>query len=122
MVVRFPALRPLYDEHSRDNYDEILPHVFFGDVTRFVVEALDSGSVEAASIKELLDFLGDAYVRADATNFHEGIRNLIAVSFLEYLMFPQNGGEVSARELLGPTLKNTLSEMQAWKPSEPYPA
>ena len=37
LLTEVPELRPLYDEHLHGN-DEFLPHVFFGDVTRYVMQ------------------------------------------------------------------------------------
>jgi hypothetical protein len=31
----------LLDEHVEDNFGEILPHVFFGDLTRFIVSTYE---------------------------------------------------------------------------------
>ena len=31
----WPGLRELLDEHLRVNFGEVLPHVFFGDITRW---------------------------------------------------------------------------------------
>ena len=35
LVLEIPELRPMLDGHLRDNDGELLPHVFFGDVTRW---------------------------------------------------------------------------------------
>lgn len=74
---RFPHLRPLLVEHEEFN-EEILPHVFFGDVRRFVEEQLDKG--DTSQLKPLFGSLEQAYRRGD-----EPIENVIAVSFLEDL-------------------------------------
>lgn len=72
LVRRFNELAPLLQEHVAD-YDEILPHVFMGDVTRYVL----SGTPQR---EELLRHLNDAL-----RNGGEEIQNLIAVSFVENL-------------------------------------
>jgi hypothetical protein len=118
MVQRFPALRPLYDKHRKDNR-ETLPHVFFGEVARLVVEAFNDSRDERSSrireATEMLEFLEGAYTEAD-TNLHDGIRNLIVANLLEYLMFPTKAGEVAVRKILGPALKAQLIAMESWKP------
>jgi hypothetical protein len=48
LVHRFPALLSLLQRHLV-NYDGLLPHVFMGDVTRWIVKELDSGSDASAS-------------------------------------------------------------------------
>jgi len=44
LLASVPDLRGVYDEHISDN-DELLPHVFFGDVTRFAIENAAAPSV-----------------------------------------------------------------------------
>jgi hypothetical protein len=70
LVQRFNELAPLLQEHVSDNY-EILPHVFMGDVTRYV---LSDGSQR----QELMRHLNDAFVNGATV-----VRDLIAVSFVE---------------------------------------
>lgn len=72
LVNSFPELAPLWHEH-RDGYDEILPHVFFGDLTRWVV-------AHAKSCKSLIRHLDEA-LRIGQPD----VQNLIAVSFVENL-------------------------------------
>lgn len=43
-----PEFRPLYDEHVEDNFGEVLPHVLFGDVSRFAVDAYNRGATALA--------------------------------------------------------------------------
>lgn len=86
LVSRVPELKPVFDEHIRDN-DELLPHVFMGDVTRFVVDLhadiLKGGAASTASSDALLRILStlESAMRSD----DEEVRELIAVSFLENL-------------------------------------
>jgi hypothetical protein len=42
LVSRHSDLAPILDEHLRDN-GELLPHVFFGDVTRYASELARRG-------------------------------------------------------------------------------
>jgi hypothetical protein len=42
LVERFPALRPAYEDHLRDNA-ELLPHLFFWDVTQYAERLYTSG-------------------------------------------------------------------------------
>ncbi len=93
---RFPELRPLLNEHEEFN-EEMLPHLFFGDVRRFVEERLDED--EAAQLKPLFDFLEEAYGSGD-----EAVENVIAVSLLEDLwdrpqIKPLLGSEMSKQYL-----------------------
>ncbi|MBE7465684.1 MAG: hypothetical protein HS116_19600 [Planctomycetes bacterium] len=62
-------------EHMKDN-DELLPHVFLADVTRYV---LGDGKGRAAIVK----FLDESF-----SEYGPDVEELIAVSFVEYLVDP----------------------------------
>jgi hypothetical protein len=100
---RFPSVRELLREHVEDN-DEIIPHVFFGDLTRHLTalyKLQTKGDSNAASeLRGILDDLENGYVLGDSD-----IQELIVVSFLENLPAPgEEGAEL--REMVGPNLKN----------------
>ena len=42
MVKKIPELNIIYQEHLNDNLNELLSHVFFGDLTRYVILLNDS--------------------------------------------------------------------------------
>lgn len=108
MVAQFPELRPLHQEHLND-HRETLSHVFFGDLTRYVVALLgrnDPASIRAA--QNLLDFLDTAY-----TTGSENEQELIHVSFLENLPEPGEPG-ANIRDMLGPALRKQLLIMHWW--------
>lgn len=110
LVERFPGLRPVLEEHLSDNFGELLPHVFFGDVTRYIVSRhLDarlhhgSGPEQAREeVRSLLKALETAYVERG-----EEVEELIAVSFLENLPRPGEPG-ADLRECLGPAMTHQL--------------
>jgi len=74
-----PELVPVYEEHMIDNFDELLPHVFMGDVTRFVVSSYKNKE-NLVSVKKILDLLDQAIRSED-----EKLQELVSVSFLENL-------------------------------------
>jgi len=82
MVARFPSLYRLLEDHIRDNAGEVLPHVFFGEVTRYVLSLLVAarGEPRRELIGDVLSYLEEAYAAGD-----EELRELISVSFLENL-------------------------------------
>ena len=100
-------------EHLADNFGEVLPHLFFGDLTRLVVGdlrgAADAGSQaerpSAGQVRELLDELEQAFAAGP-----EEVSDLIAVSFLENLPRPGEDGD-GVRDLLGPRLRAELERM-----------
>jgi hypothetical protein len=107
MANHFPSLGPVLTVHKEDNFRTILPHVFLGDVTRWVV-----GLVAVATAAEILrnrkqltsvlSYLEDAYNAGD-----EELQELISVSFLENLPRPgERGSEV--RQMVGSALSAQL--------------
>ena len=106
IVARFPNLSARLEEHIKDNLGEILPHVFFGDVTRYVLSLLfavsGGGLPPRRELREILDYLEEAYSGGD-----EERRELISVSFLENLPRPGEEG-AQIREMVGPNLRRQL--------------
>ena len=70
-----PEVGDIFAEHMEDN-DELLPHVFLADVTRYV---LDDGKARTAIVK----FLDESFAK-----YGPDVEELIAVSFVEYLVDP----------------------------------
>ena len=79
LVDEVPGLRPLLREHLQDN-DEVLAHVVFGDLTRFVQETALQRGANSPVVANILNFLEDAMSSED-----EKVRELVSVSFLENL-------------------------------------
>lgn len=107
---RFSGLAELLKEHARDNSGEILPHVFFGDLTRYVLSlhTAAAGAGESGSrreLREILNLLEGAFSAGDPS-----LQELIAVSFLENLPDPGEDGS-QIRSLLGKALSAELSRM-----------
>lgn len=106
MVARFPSLSALLEAHIKDNLGEMLPHVFLGDVTRYVLSlllAVGAGGLPARrELRGILDYLEEAFDDGD-----EELQELISVSFLENLPRPgQTGAEI--RKMVGPNLRKQL--------------
>ena len=70
-----PEFGPTIDEHVED-YDEVLAHVLFGDLTRFVLAAHREG--DSALVDRSLRFLDEAFCEGDG-----GVQDLVAGSFVE---------------------------------------
>ena len=77
LVESVPALHPIYKTHLDEN-DELLPHVFFGDLTRFVVAEVRRGT-HTSWIERLLEGLE---VGLEGS---QEVQELISVSFVENL-------------------------------------
>ena len=99
LLVVAPQFRPAYTGHLKNN-DELLPHVFMGDVTREVVAACENPS-SLVSIKMLLNFF-----EAELTSGDAEATDLIGASFCENLI-----GETHAIEVLLPLMGPSLREV-----------
>ena len=78
MAARFPGLEPVLAEHVKD-HPQVLPHLFFGDVTRYALSLVRVGRPDQTpELHRLLDFLEETFSGGD-----EELQELIAVSFLE---------------------------------------
>jgi hypothetical protein len=104
LLTEFPELQPLLDKHVRAN-DEVLPHVFFGELTRFALNEAKSPTSDA--LCRLLSFLESAMTSGD-----ENVQNVIAASFLENLGPPTDEFYV-IRTMSGPNLRIGLAH--CWK-------
>lgn len=107
LVDQFPSLKPLLDEHLADNFGELLPHVFFGDVVIWILSLfasarLDPDSSSGRELAEVLQLLEETYSGGD-----DELQELLSVSFLESLPRPGEDGS-DMREWLGPSLTRQL--------------
>jgi hypothetical protein len=105
LVAEVTDLRPLLRKHLEDNLGEMLPHLFFGDISRW---ALDQESRPTGALSRLLSLLEDA--------FEQGVpevQELLVVSFLENLP-----SDSSLWDELGPR----LTAARPWWLSAPPPA
>jgi len=89
---RHPALQALLAEHIADN-DELLPHVFFHDVTRWSEEEPQ----DSRELRQLLDQLDVCYRDGD-----DDVRNLLQVSYIEDL-----SRRPDILRVMGPMLRGT---------------
>ena len=102
---RFPVLTETFAEHLADQDGEVLPHVFMGDVTRWLLERLRVHGPKDATLREILGFLEEWFTRRNGR-----VDELLAVSFLENLpRSPEPGSEL--RSLLGPALREELRRL-----------
>lgn len=103
-----PALRPLYQQHIRD-YDELLPHVFFGDVSRLVEACFDPDILLDEDVARAVL----AVLEAALEDPSDDVDNLIGVSFIENVAA---GSTPRLRALMGPRLHRMLVEYLEWRP------
>ena len=78
LISEIPQIKDIYNEHIND-YDELLMHVLFGDITRFAVSLYKKNSNDE-TLKKLLLILDEGFTTSD-----KKLQELISVSFLENL-------------------------------------
>jgi len=100
LVDAAPELKPLLSEHIQNN-DDLLPHVFFGDLTRFVQTEVERENF--GPVKRILDVLEDAAKSTDPA-----VRDLLGASFLENIELDSRGWQEMLR-LAGPAMKVVLA-------------
>jgi hypothetical protein len=107
-----PELRALFNAHLRKNGGECLPHVFFGDMTRFVLGLAQDATVpndrSFELLKRILEFLEVAMASPDPR-----VQNLVSVSFVENLG-PMSDSLAKVRTMLGRKLSEEL--VRYWGP------
>lgn len=92
-----PAIRSDLQDHI-EFYDELFPHLFFGEITAKVVEWVESGEPAAlARARTVIDTLEAAY----GSNYE--VDELIAASFVENLPYDESARPVT--DLFGPRLR-----------------
>jgi hypothetical protein len=111
LVVEVPGFRAIYEAHL-DAYDEVLPHVLLGDLTRYVIDTyrqsrIDASGIAQQTMHEVLAFLEHAMQSSDPR-----LLELISVSFLENLsQAADDYGEIKV--LLGSHLAKELTSYEA---------
>lgn len=101
-----PEFRPFVAEHLQDNDGELLPHVLFGDLTRFYAGAKERGDHDLA--RRCLLFLEKAIISSD-----RAVEELVAVSFVENLA-PWEGREDLSH--WPPRLRDEYERQRDWTP------
>lgn len=108
LVQGFPELRSLFDDHLEAN-GELLPHVFFGDLTPWLVNSYlaSPNAGPGATWRRVLDQLEHAYEIGDTD-----VKELLYVSFLEILPYPPDEKGTRISEYLGQNLTADLADFR----------
>jgi hypothetical protein len=105
LVTEVPALRPLFDDHLAFHDYDLLPHVFFGDVTRFVVSGFSDDPERRSDAEKILALLEEAIASPD-----EDVQNVVSVSFCENLLGERPLDAI--RAAMGPRLRAELAKYE----------
>ena len=106
MLSTAPGLVPLYREHLV-MHDELLPHVFMADITRWVADARAPGSEYGETARDLVAVIDSHLGSGDAE-----VREVIVVSFLENLERGVVAHE-GVRAWFGPALRAAAARLDA---------
>ncbi len=85
-----------------DYYGELLPHAFFGDVSRYAAACVNGNALE--KLRPLLD-----QIEAGLEGGDPEVDNVIWISFIE-----DEPATVHIRDIAGPKLKAAIEQMNAW--------
>jgi hypothetical protein len=113
LVSLVPEFSPVLKEHLDFNH-ELLPHVLFGDITRWVIDRYREARGHTGSSHgqdEILDRTLGFLERKFSDPEDSAAHDLIAVSFLENLH--QAGPDYEGlKRRLGPNLRSWLSRLE----------
>ena len=101
LIESVPALQQIYRAHLQEN-DELLPHVLFGEITRFVVTKARKAEHDPLIARLLNEF------EKGLEEGPEEVRELVSVSFVENLC-----GETEAIKVLKPLMREKLKSALA---------
>jgi hypothetical protein len=114
LVVRHPLLRPILEEHLSDNFSELLPHVLFGDVTRYAADLARRAADEPEAEEELRLLLADLDAAMLPEPADDPVDNLIWTSFVENAQGLAGDSQEALRDRLRafPNLVRVLSHYE----------
>ncbi|HYT80002.1 MAG TPA: hypothetical protein VEQ37_12250 [Actinomycetota bacterium] len=113
-VARHPALGPILEEHLSDKGGELLPHLLFGEVTRYAADLARRAEEEPEADEELRWLLADLDAAIMPNGGDDPVDNLIWVSFVENAQGVTADPEEALRERLRsfPNLARALSHYE----------
>lgn len=109
LVERHPALALIRDEHLV-TFGELLPHVFFGDVTRYASSLARDGT----DVEHLDRLLSDLDHSLSGGDRGDEVDSLVWASFVENVQGASDDSEEALRERLRafPSLAQALSHYE----------
>ena len=104
LLQKVPELRPVYEQHLAENFQELLSHPFMGDVVRFIIT-----EAEKPKSRDVLQRIVDHMEQGLAVG-SDDVQNLVSASFVENLM----GEEPTIKaieSLMGPNLRQEVRKI-----------
>ncbi|WP_406169965.1 hypothetical protein OIE52_37410 [Streptomyces canus] len=106
LVGHVPELEDLYETHVFNENGEVLPHVFFWDVTQEVMDSFLAPHGGTLDWRKVLDFLEDR-MKSGVPEVDE----IIVTSFLNYLPYPRSPGHEITKSL-GPVMSQRFTRIR----------
>lgn len=114
LVARNPGLGPALREHLSDNDGDLLPHVLFGDVTRYASDLARRAGEDSEADAHLLRLLEDLDLALIPEGEDDPVDNIVWVSFVENAQGVGGDAEEALRSRLRrfPNLARALSHYE----------
>lgn len=106
LLERVPELLGVYHEHLGRN-DELLPHVFLGDVCRFFADLYVSKNQDISISFRIIKTMDEGYKRGD-----EETQELVCVSFLENIAHDHDDVYHKIKSDLTPALRRAVKDYE----------
>jgi len=100
-----PGFEAVYEKHLHE-YDELLAHVLFGDLVRFLEDEIRLRGPTSLALRNAMELLEEGMGSPD-----EALQNLVTVSFIENLNPHDHETFPVFRNLFGPNLRAQMLEV-----------
>jgi len=111
LLAEVPGFQVIYDEHLQA-YDEVLPHVLVGDLTRYVVASYRQMRTDASGTARQVADRSLALLEQAMQSSDARLQELVSVSFLENLHQADEDYD-DIKTLLGPHLVKELAHYES---------
>ena len=111
LLAELPGFKRIYDEHLQA-YDEVLPHVLVGDLTRYVIASYRQMSTDTTGKARQVVDRALALLEQSTQSSDSRLQELVSVSFLENLQQADEDYD-GIKALLGPHLEKELAHYES---------
>ena len=109
IITKVPELTEVISTHKKENKNEILPHILFEDIARYVVNRLEvQNDVNNSDfLKRTFELVEQIIISGDKEMY-----NVVAVSFLEYTFEPEKSYYIKAEKYFGSKTLELITHLQ----------